>query len=119
MLRHEIAVLRRQISRPSLQPADRALLAGLARLLPRQRLGRLFVQPALLRWHRDLVRQHWTYPRRPPGRPPVPAGTVTLVVRLAKVNPTWGYRRIHGDLAAMGVTLAPFSIWADPAPQRH
>jgi putative transposase len=56
MLRHEVSVLRRQIHRPLLQPADRAVLAGLARLLPRQRLGHLFVQPAtLLRWHRDLV----------------------------------------------------------------
>ena len=61
MLRHEVAVLRRQVMRPSLQPADRALLAGLARLLPRQRLGRFFVQPAiLLRWHRELVRCRWT-----------------------------------------------------------
>jgi len=67
MLRHEVAVLRRQVNRPTLQPADRALLAGPARLLPRRRLGRFFVQPdTLLRWHRDLVRRRWTYPHRRP-----------------------------------------------------
>ena len=126
MLGHEVAVLRRQISRPALQPADRALLAGLARLLPRPRLGRFLVQPdTLFRWHPDLVRGHWTYPRRWPGRPPVPAGTVAVVVGLAQENPTWGYRRIHGELATMGVTLAPCSVWAilgrhriEPSPRR-
>jgi len=108
MLRREVAVLHRQVSRPALQPADRALLAGLARLLPRRRLRRFFVQPdTLLRWHRDLVRRHWTYPSRRPGRPSVPPGTVALVLRLAKENPTWSCRRIHGELATVGVTLAP------------
>lgn len=126
MLRHELAVLRRQVNRPVLQPADRALLAGLARLLPRQRLGRFFVQPAtLLRWHRELVRHHWTYPRRRPGRPPICSGTVSLVLRLAKENPTWGYRRIHGELTTMGVRLGASTVWSilkrhelDPAPRR-
>jgi putative transposase len=61
MLRHEVAVLRRQVHRPALQPADRAVLAGMWRLLPRLRQGRCFVQPAtLLRWHRDLVAERWT-----------------------------------------------------------
>jgi putative transposase len=65
MLRHEVAVLRRQVTRPALQASDRALLAGLSRLLDRQRLARFFVQPeTLLRWHRDLVRRRWTYPHR-------------------------------------------------------
>jgi hypothetical protein len=74
MLRHEVAVLRRQVHPPMLDPADRALLAGLARLLPRQGLGRFFVQPALLlRWHRDLVAKRWTYPHGRPGRPAIPA----------------------------------------------
>jgi len=126
MLRREVAVLRRQVSRPALQLADRAPLAGLARLLSRRRLRRFFVQPdTLLRWHRDLVRRHWTYPSRRPGRPSVPSGTVALVLRLAKENPTWSYRRIHGELATMGVAFAPSSVWAilrlhdiEPSPRR-
>ena len=91
MLRHEVAVLRRQVHRPALEPADRAVLAGLARLLPRRRLGRFFVQPAtLLRWHRDLVAKRWTYPHGRPGRPAIAKGTTALVLRLAKENPTLG-----------------------------
>jgi len=125
MLRHEVAVLRRQVARPALRPSDRALLAGLSRLLGRRRLGRFFVQPeTLLRWHRDLVRRRWTYPRRP-GRPSVPAGTVAIVLRLARENPTWGYRRIQGELATMGIGLAPSTVWAilrrhgiNPSPER-
>jgi putative transposase len=126
MLRHEVAVLRRQVHRPALEPADRAVLAGLARLLPRHRLGGLFVQPAtLLRWHRDLVAKRWTYPHGRPGRPGIAKGTTDLVLRLAKENPTWGYRRIHGQLATMGITIAPSSVWAilkrhgvEPSPGR-
>jgi transposase len=112
-VRHEVAVLRRQVHRPVLQPADRALLAALARLLARQRLGRFFVQPAtLLGWHRDLVAKRWTYPHGRPGRPAIPQGTVALVVRLARENPNWGYRRIHGELTTMGIAIAPSSVWA-------
>ena len=126
MLRHEVAVLRRQVHRPMLQPADRAVLAGLARLLPRQRLGRLFVQPAtLLRWHRALVAKRWTYPHGRPGRPAIAKGTTALILRLAKENPTWGYRRIHGELLTLGVTIAASSVWAilkhhgiEPSPRR-
>jgi transposase InsO family protein len=125
MLRHEVAVLRRQVVRPTLRPPDRALLAGLARLLDRRRRGGFFVKPeTLLRWHRDLVRRKWTYARRP-GRPSIPAGTVSIIVRLARENPTWGYRRIQGELATMGVVLAPSSVWSvlrrhgvDPSPMR-
>ena len=112
MLRHEVAVLRRQVARPALHPSDRALLAGLSRHLGRRRLGRFFVKPeTLLRWHRDLVRRRWTFPHRS-GRPSVPSGTVEIVLRLARENPTWGYRRIHGELATMGIELAPSSVWA-------
>ncbi len=126
MLRHEVAVLRRQVHRPSLQSADRAVLAGLAQLLPRQHLGRFFVHPAtLLRWHRDLVAKRWTYPHGRPGRPGIAKGTTALVLRLAKENPTWGYRRIHGELANMGIVVAPSSVWAilerhgvEPSPRR-
>ena len=89
ILRQEVAVLRRQVHRPALEPADRAVLAGLARLLPRRRLGHLFVQPAtLLGWHRDLVAKRWTYPRGRPGRPPIAQGTTTLVLRFAEESPT-------------------------------
>ncbi len=125
MLRHEVAVLRRQVVRPALRPSDRGLLAGLGRLLDRRRRGRFFVQPeTLLRWHRDLVRRKWTYVRRP-GRPSIPAGTVSIICRLARENTTWGYRRIQGELATMGVVLAPSSVWTilrrngiDPSPMR-
>jgi hypothetical protein len=79
----------------------------------------------LLGWHRDLVCRRWTDPHRKPGRPAIPGGTVSLVLRLARENPTWGYRRIHGELTSLGVTLAPSSAWAilkrhgvDPAPRR-
>jgi transposase len=125
MLRHEVAVLRRQVARPLLQPSDRALLAGLGRVLSKERRRRFFVQPeTLLRWHRDLVRRRWIYPRGS-GRPGVPAGTVGIVLRLASENPTWGYRRIHGEIVTMGVRLEPSSVWEilrrhgiDPAPKR-
>jgi putative transposase len=126
VLRHEVAVLRRQVHRPALEPADRAVLAGLSRLLPRQRLGHLFVQPStLLRWHRDLVAKRWTYPHGRPGRPAIPEGITAVVLRLAKENPQWGYRRIQGELATMGVVIAASSVWAtlkrhgiDPSPRR-
>jgi putative transposase len=125
MLRHKVAVLRRQVVRPALRPSDRALLAGLGRLLDRRRRSRFFVQPeTLLRWHRDLVRRRWTDTHRP-GRPSIPAGTVSIILRLARENPTWGYRRIHGELATLGVVLSPSSVWTilrrhgvDPSPMR-
>jgi len=117
MLRHEVAMLRRQVARPALRPSDRAVLALFGRLIRRHRLGRFFVQPdTLLRWHRDLVRRKWTY-SGPPGRPKIPAGTVKLVIRLARENPTWGYRRTQGELAQMGIRLAPSSVWS--ILQRH
>ena len=110
VLRHEVAILRRQVARPAMRPSDRALLAGLSRLLSR-RVGRFFVQPeTMLRWHRDLVRRRWTYPHQS-GRPSTPTGIVQILPRLARENPTWGYRRIHGELATMGIDLAPSSVW--------
>jgi putative transposase len=125
ILRHEVGVLRRQVVRPALRPPDRALLAGLSRLLDRRHRRRFFVQPeTLLRWHRDLIRHKWTQPHRP-GRRTIPAGTVAIILRLARENPSWGYRRIQGELARLGVALAPSSVWAilhrhniDPSPMR-
>jgi putative transposase len=112
MLHHEVAVLRRQVARPALRPSDRALLAGLSRHLGRRRLERFFVLPeTLLRWHRDLVRRKWTYAHRS-GRRSVPAGTVGIILRLARENPTWGYRRIQGELAKLGIAVAPSTVWA-------
>jgi hypothetical protein len=88
VLRHEVAVLRRQVSRP----ADRALIAALARLLPRERWVSLIVCPATVRrWHRNALARRWTYPRHGPGRPPVEAGVAELIVRLALCVPM-GFR---------------------------
>src|SRR5438132_12705794 len=70
VLRHELAVLRRQVARPSCRPADRMFLAALARMLPRDRRGSVFVRPETIRrWHRSLLGRRWTYPARPPAKP--------------------------------------------------
>jgi hypothetical protein len=113
LLRHQLRVLERQVSRPQLTQADRALLAALSRVLSRQVWRRsAFVTPAtLLRWHRELVARRWTYPHRRPGRPPTGAVVRALVVRLAGENPSWGYRRIQGELLGLGVKLAPSTVW--------
>jgi putative transposase len=86
--------------------------AALARALPRSALGSLSVRPAtLLRWHRELVKRRWTYPhRRPPGRPPLDRRVQVLVVRLARENPRWGYRRIVGELRSLGICVSATSV---------
>src|SRR5947209_8483734 len=107
VLRHEVAVLRRQVSRPRLSWTDRAVVAALTRLLSRAgQLHRIVTPATILRWHRDLVTRRWTQRRRRTG------GRCTApephrLVRLASENSAWGYRRIHGQLAGLGYRLAP------------
>ena len=125
-LRHQVAVLRRQVNRPDLNDGDRVLLAALSRLLPRPSWSVFFVTPAtLLRWHRNLIARKWTYPRKRPGRPSTRADVHAAVLRLARENPTWGYQRISGELAGAGIGVPPGTVrdilkraGLDPAPRR-
>ena len=128
ILRHQVAVLQRQVKAPRLSWADRAILSALARLLPRGRLRQLqlLVSPrTLLRWHADLVRRRWTYRRRGAGRPGTAQAVRILVLEMAHDNPSWRSGRIHGELTGLGHTVAPSTVWQilkdagiDPAPRR-
>ena len=127
LLRHQLAVLqRRQPRRPNLDWADRALLAVIPKA--RRQALRLLVTPdTVLRWHRDIVRRRWAArsKRGRTGRPATRRTIKTLILRLARENPGWGYRRIHGELAGLGVKIAASTVWEilnkagmDPAPRR-
>ncbi len=127
VLRHQLHVLRREVARPRLEPADRALLAAFSRTLPRQVWRSFLFQPAtLLRWHQQLVRRRWTDRRGTrTGRPAIARELHQLILRLAAENPAWGYRRIQGELAGLGLAVAPSTVWAilrkngiEPAPRR-
>jgi putative transposase len=126
VLRHQLTVLRRQLPRPKLEPADRALLAAVSRALPRSRWSCFFVRPETLqRWHRHLIAGAWTYPHRQTGRPPLDQDVQQLIIRMAEENPTWGYQRIRGELLRLGVQVSATAIRTtlrrhrlDPAPRR-
>jgi transposase InsO family protein len=127
VLHHQLRVLRRQVARPRYQPADRMVLATLAKLLPRDRWPIFLVTPStLLRWHRELVRRRWTYPALGPRRRTLDAEVVDLVLRLARENPRWGYVRIVGECRKLGVRVSATSVRSilrrhrlGPAPRRH
>jgi transposase InsO family protein len=128
-LRHQILVLQRQVNRPRFTDTERTILAVLSMAFERSRLPKIMriVQPkTVIGWHRRLVARHWTYPpatRR--GRPPTLAEVRRLAIRLATENPTWGYRRIHGELARLGHRIVASTVWTilrkaeiDPTPGR-
>jgi putative transposase len=111
VLRHELAVLRRQVARPRLDERDRVFLAAASGVLGRASRSSFFVRPdTLLGWHRQLVRRRWTYAGRRPGRPALCEETRALVLRLARENPRWGYQRIVGELAGVGVGVSATTV---------
>ena len=131
ILRHQLAVLqRRQPGRPTLNCADRALIAALLGVIPKARrhgLRLLVIPDTIVRWHRDIVRRRWAVrsTHRKTGRPATQRDITALVLRLARENPEGGYRRIHGELAGLGVRVSASTVWEilkkaaiDPAPRR-
>jgi putative transposase len=129
VLRHQIAVLRRQVKSPRPTRADRAIPSAPARLLPHRHRSqlRLIASPrTLLRWHATIVKRRWCSPHCRSGRPPVPRTVHYLAPEMARDNPSWGWRRIHGELSGLGYTVATSTVWkilhdtnTDPSPKRH
>ena len=126
VLRHQLTVLHRQNNRAALANEDRALLGAIAAALPRrQRAGWLVTPDTLLRWHRRRIARHWTEPCRAPGRPRTSVELRCLIIDMAANNPTWGYRRITGELFELGYRVGASTVWRilkhhdiDPAPHR-
>ena len=126
VLRHQLGMLGRRDARPVITDHDRSMLGAIAQALPRpRRTGWLVTPDTLLRWHRRRIAGHWTQPHRPPGRPSTAIGLRRLVIEMATNNPTWGYRRIHGELVGLGHRVGASTIWRilkahdiGPAPQR-
>ncbi|MGH2656079.1 MAG: IS3 family transposase [Actinomycetota bacterium] len=127
VIRHELKILRRQVARPKLRRRDRLLLAAASRSLERTSWRSFLVTPqTLLRWHRELVRRKWTYRGAgPPGRPPISDEARSLILRLARENPRWGYRRIQGELRKLSIRISATTVRTvmrsaglPPAPRR-
>ena len=126
VLRHELSILRRQARRPQPAESDRLVLAALSRVLDRRLWHAFFVTPeTLLRWHRRIVARRWTYPHRPPGRPPIDQAVRELILRFARENGHWGYVRIVGELRKLGITVSATLVrnvlagaGIPPAPER-
>jgi transposase len=127
VLRQQLAVLRRQVERPRFSWSDRALFAVLSRFVRRESWAGFLVKPVtVLGWHKALVKRHWAYRGRRPGRPCLPPETVELVLRMARENPGWGYLRIVGELAKLGIDVSKTSVASvlrrnklPPAPRRN
>ena len=126
VLRHQLTVPHRHNNRPAIADEDRALLGAIAAALPRpQRADWLVTPETLLRWHRRRIARHWTQPGRAPGRLCTSVELRRLIIDMATNNPTWGYRRITGELAGLGLRIGASTVWRilkqhrfDPAPQR-